>query len=136
VDPWATLGERLRRLLPPSQFAPGRDQETYYYELSLLLREALELKTAVRATDLTLGELRGPLRRHLQPSSFPVEDLLHFLERADMIKFAGVTSTREEALLEHQRVTQWVDDLRPRPEVTLSAPSADIFVQDAKGGRS
>ena len=116
VDPWDALESRLGGMLPPGDFTRGLVQENYFHSLSLLLREAVELRTAVRATDLTLYELKGPLRRTLPFKQEEVESLISFLERADMVKFAGAPSQREEALGDHRRVETWVRELRPRPE--------------------
>jgi hypothetical protein len=116
VDPWDALESRLGVMLPPGEFPRGIVQENYFYSLSLILREAVELKTGIRATDLTLYELKNPLRRQLPFREEDIEAVIHFLERADMVKFAGAPSQREEALGDHGRVKMWVRELRPRPQ--------------------
>lgn len=116
VDPWDALESRLAVMLPPGEFPRGLVQENYFYGLSLILREAVELRTGIRATDLTLYELKNPLRRQLPFKQEDIESVIHFLERADMVKFAEAPSQREEALGDHGRVQRWVRDLRPRPE--------------------
>lgn len=131
VDPWDALEARLGVTLPPGEFSRGTVQENYFYSLSLLLREALELRTAIRATDLTLYELKSPLRRTQLLSKQDIESMLSFLERADMIKFAGAPSQRDEALGDHARVTGWVRELRPRPEPVGQGP---IFGSQSHGG--
>jgi hypothetical protein len=116
VDPWDALESRLGVMLPPGEFPRGIIQENYFYSLSLILREAVELRTGIRATDLTLYELKNPLRRQLPFKQEDIESVIHFLERADMVKFAEAPSQREEALGDHERVRRWVRELRPRPE--------------------
>jgi hypothetical protein len=135
VDPWDTLESRIRVLLPPGDFSRGPAQENYFFNLSLLLREAIELRTGIRATDLTLYELRTPLRRKLPFALQETEAVIGFLDRADMVKFASAPSNREEALGDHHRVLQWIDQLRPRAvEGVSSLPNDRIF--EAQHGRS
>lgn len=137
IDPWAVLESRIQVLLPPGDFPRGPVQETYFFNLSLLLREAIELRTRVPATDLTLYELRSPLRRKLPFAPEEIESVLGFLERADMVKFASASSQREEALGDQNRVQKWISQLRPRVSSTQDGlPSDRIFQASAaqKGG--
>jgi hypothetical protein len=120
-------------MLPAGDFTRGAVQENYFYSLSLILREAVELRTGIRATDLTLYELKNPLRRSLPFKQEDIESVISFLERADMVKFAGAPSQREEALGDHRRVQGWVRELRPRPQPMAQEsgmPSGAIFVSE------
>jgi hypothetical protein len=125
VDPWDALDERLLALLPPDPFV-GRARETYFYELSLALREAIERRTELRATDMTSSELREPLRRKLPLPSAEIDSVLAFLQRADLVKFAEAEASRDEALDAVQRVRRWATALRPRPEMAAEAARAAV----------
>lgn len=120
IDPWDALDERLAALLPSDPFV-GRARETYFFELSLALREAIERRTELRATDMTWSELREPLRRKLPLPSADVDAVLAFLQRADLVKFAEAEASRDEAIDAMQRVRRWAAALRPRPEMAAEA---------------
>lgn len=125
VDPWDALDERLAALLPSEPFV-GRARETYFYELSLALREAIERRTELRATDMTLGELCEPLRRKLPLPGAEIDAVLGFLQRADLVKFAEAEASRDEALDALQRVRSWTTALRLRPEIAAEAARAAV----------
>lgn len=112
-DPWDVLAERAGFLLPKPPFE-GKAQEDYYFELSMLLREAIELRTKIRATDLTFQELREPVRKKLPLPTNDVESVLQFCEHADQVKFAAKPSGIGEAESARQQVESWVRALRPR----------------------
>ena len=121
VDAWDLLEQRLARLVPGEPFTDSI-RVAFFYELSLGLREAIERRTGVRATDMTLDELREPLRRKLPLSAGETEELLAFLQRADLVKFAEVAATADEALAEGLRVRNWTSSLRPRSDVGATTP--------------
>lgn len=123
TDPWLSLERRLNRLGLTGDFNKDAQQE-FFYELSMLLREAIELRTQVRATDLTLQELRAPLRQRLPLSAADVEAVLDLMERADLIKFAEQESSLEEARIARQRLATWLQGLKPAPEPALPATIA------------
>ena len=112
VDPWVVLFAKLQSLVVTHPFSAPAAVE-YYFQLSLLLREAIERRTAVPATDRTLHELRAPLRKKLPLATDQIEAVLAFLERSDMVKFAGFTATPEEAAAAKERVCAWVSGLKP-----------------------
>lgn len=114
IDPWASLHGRVGGMVVPTNFEPGRPQEDYFYGLSLLLREGVELRTRVPATDLTLQELKEPMRKKLPLATPEVNAVLEFLERADMIKFASAPSDRAEAEKFRGIVAGWLKKLEPR----------------------
>ena len=126
-DPWEIFGRRLTALRPPMPFS-GSEQEEFFFQLSLLVREVIELRTKVPATDRTYQELREPLRRKLPLSTEEVEAVLAFLERADLVKFAGAPSSVAEAEAALSRVGRWLQKLRPRGIDQVAATSV------AKGG--
>ncbi len=113
VDPWVNLTQRLRQLKIEGPFG-AEAQEEFFYRLSLLVREGIELRTEIPATDRTFKELREPLRKRLPLATKDVEAVLAFLERADMIKFAGAPSGVEEAQASLDQAGAWLGELKPK----------------------
>lgn len=123
VNPWDLIERRILALQPNEPFV-GKDREQFFYDLSLALREAIERRTGLRATDMTLSELCSPLAR-LSPFAHESTDaVLAFLKRADFIKFAEAPASRDEALLDAQNVRQWVMDLRKQAEASAETALA------------
>lgn len=116
IDPWDELAQRVKALAPTEPFV-GRAAEDYFYQLSLLLREGIESRTKLNATDMTLQELREPLRKKLPLASGEIERVVVFLGRADEVKFAGAPSSLGEAADARRSVSDWIAKLKPR-EVT------------------
>ena len=77
---------------------PGRGRfKDFYVELTLVVRRYVERRYAIRAPKLTTGEFlaaAGADPAFPRPSVAP---LGAFLEAADLVKFAGVSATRETA---------------------------------------
>ncbi len=117
ADPWDVLAGKLAQLSVPRPFGL-QEQAEYFFHLSLLLREAIELRTGLRATDLTLGELKTPLRNKLPLPTGDIDGVLAFLERADYVKFAGRPASTEEAVFAREQATAWTRRLRPLVEAT------------------
>jgi hypothetical protein len=122
IDPWDDLKNRLRALRPGLPFG-RKEQEEFFFQVSLLLREAIELRTKIRATDLTCQELKEPLRRKLPMAQTDIDGILAFLERADMIKFAEAPSDRAEADTAAGQVAAWARELTPK-SIDAAAPAA------------
>ena len=111
-DPWDELQERLQVTQPPVPFTKAAQIE-YFAQLSLILREAIERRTQIPATDRTCQELKAPLRAKLPLKPTETEALLSFLERADFIKFAKAPTDTAEALSAHGHVVTWLRALVP-----------------------
>lgn len=109
------LARRALSELAPQEPFTRKAAGDYYYALSLEFRRFIELTSRVHATDLTLQELKEPIRslNKLRPKS---EDVIGFFVRADMIKFADQASTIEEARDKHVDVCAWADMLMPGDE--------------------
>lgn len=117
IDPWEQIFNKLAGLSMASPFV-GAALVEFFYQLSLLLREAIEQRTGIGATDKTLNELRGPLRKQLPLGPEQIEAILTFLERSDMVKFAGFTATADEAQRAKEQVAAWARALKPLATVT------------------
>jgi hypothetical protein len=97
--------------LTPQEPFSQEQRESFFYELSLLFREFIELKTGVFATDKTLQELKAPLREKLPLSQEALSEVINFLSVSDMIKFAERQSSSEEAASFKTKVEAWVRKL-------------------------
>lgn len=113
-DPFLVLERRLNHLLPPNPFDAKKSIQ-YYFDLNMLFRQIIEFCSGVPATDLTLQELKGPLRQKSVLSRETTEEMLSFLERCEYIKFAGLVTDLAEAENSHRQVKQWVAYLKPKP---------------------
>jgi hypothetical protein len=125
IDPWVDVKERIQSLTPDAQFEP-KAQIEFYYELSMLLRECIELRTKIRATDLTYQELKKPLESKLPLKTDGVSGVLAFLERADLIKFAEQPATLAEATAAKAQVSRWASMLTPRQDEIQQITSTPI----------
>lgn len=112
-EPWDVLLMNLEGLSVP-QGVPARELENFYHGLSLGLRQAVEWRTGIPATDLTFAELEEPLRRRLPMGRDEGEKLIEFLRTADRVQFAGDHTGAGEAAGHKNHVVAWVKALRPR----------------------
>lgn len=112
-DPLVTLERVLRNMVPPREFR-GKPAIDYVFELNMTFRQYIEARAPIRATDLTLRELRKPLREKCPLSRDTIDDVLRFLERSEAIKYAGAKTDLEEAVDFHAQVLKWVSFMRPK----------------------
>jgi len=130
VDHWAELSEKIQHLKPDEALAQGQAKE-FYFQLSLLLRSAIELATEVRATDMTFRELAPFLDKKLPVSGEELHAIKEFLTIADMVKFADRPATEGEAVHFKQCLMRWVSSFKPRQVIGLPT---DLRQQSLKGG--
>ncbi len=112
-DPFLVLERKLSKMLPPEPFE-GKPSTQYFFDLNMIFRQFLELCLKIPATDLTLQELKEPLRFKSPLSREVTEDILKFLERSEYIKYAGFETNLDEAKECHLQVIKWVSYIRPR----------------------
>jgi hypothetical protein len=112
-DPFVVLESRLAKMHPPEPFE-GKSCVQYFFDLNMIFRQFIELTSGVPATDLTLQELKEPLRFKSPLSRDTTEEVIRFLERSENIKFAGFFTDINEAKESHLQVMRWVSYLRPR----------------------
>ncbi|MGE0174849.1 MAG: tol-pal system YbgF family protein [Oligoflexales bacterium] len=120
VDPIQQLKNRLQTL-DPSALRDQRTYEEFFFELSMITRQALEVKTGVAFTDMTYAELVQPLKKR---SLLPVQEtqnVLEFLKAADTIKFSREFTDQDNALKCKQDVGRWLEKLGPIVPVLLAA---------------
>ncbi len=130
-DSWELLGDELQLLQKKLETQDPEMVRELFYGLSLVLRRGIELTSGVRATDLTVQELRARLKTQSGIQVNLVKDMVTFLSRADMIKFADVLAEAHEAPQSYQAVKDWIAELKPKPQAPL--PSESLKVQDTKG---
>lgn len=112
-DPYLLLKRELEDLAVPEPFVGIRSVQ-FFFDLNMLFRKFIELGLLIPATDLTLKELKEPLRRKSKFSRKMTEDCIAFLERCDHIKFAGAQTDMREAQDSYLKVQEWVVYLRPK----------------------
>lgn len=115
-DPWQEIANSLDSLRLDSVFE-ARHQVEVYSILSLCLRQAASLRLGMNATEMTTSEVRDPFAKRLPLSHAEVEQVLAWLEKADLVKFAGVTVSVEAANSDVQLVKRWVEDLKPKHDL-------------------
>jgi hypothetical protein len=97
----------LQRLLEDDPIGRGEIQ-TFYVELTLIVRRYIERTRGIRAPEQTTGEF---LREMQSSDAFTPEErerLKAFLESADMVKFAAVRPTPEEIEASFERAKEFV----------------------------
>ena len=77
---------------------PGRGRyKDFYVELTMVVRRYIQRRHAVRAPNLTTDEFLRAAAANPAFTREALAELKHFLESADMVKFAGVEATPEMA---------------------------------------
>lgn len=107
VDPLVAIIDEVKQSFPQEVFGP-KEQEDYFYRLSVCLRQLIEKVTQIPASEATIRELRPMLSEKLPIESNERQALIQFLDRADQIKYAGIRSDRGEAEAARESVLQWM----------------------------
>ncbi|MDQ3231700.1 MAG: hypothetical protein M3Q07_07755 [Pseudobdellovibrionaceae bacterium] len=111
VDPWLRVEQRLQTL--DIQEPWSREVcEDFFFQLSFVLREALELRTGLPITGQTLAETRTSLEKSPALSANFQQDLIKFLSLSEQLKFAGQWLGAAESLEWREKVKAWVEQLR------------------------
>ena len=132
LDPFAIVLTRLTSLRPCEPFSqPAR--EDFFYHLSFLLREAIELVATVPATDLTVGEMDRLGRDKIPLPTEEIDRVFRFFNRADMIKFAASPADVDEARNYQDAVIRWAE--RMRCVATRPDAARGIHEESAAGGK-
>ena len=109
---------------------PGRGRyKDFYVELTMVVRRYIQRRHAVRAPNLTTDEFLRVASENPAFTREALAELKHFLESADMVKFAGVEATPEMADAATDKAKDYLTtDSR---QVTNAARSARAPRQDA-----
>jgi hypothetical protein len=93
----------------------------YYFSLSAVVRNYVENRFGMNATDLTTEEL-VPLIQHELPIESPLKNQLRsFLESTDAIKYAGGDAQESEIERAYEQALTFVEATVPQPEPTGEA---------------
>lgn len=135
-DSWELLTEELELLKNRLDQEGAGETRELFYGLSLVLRRAIELATGIRATDLTVKEIRARLK--VQTGIHPdlVKEVVSFLARSDLIKFADALAESGEAASSYKLVKGWVLDIKPRPQAPLPADGLTLKGQNPQRTKS
>ncbi len=110
-DPWTDLVQKLNDLKVQEPWSREASEE-YFFRLSFILREALELRTGLPITGQTLAETKRSLEKSPALSANFQEDLIKFLSLADQLKFAGQQLNAAESMEWREKVKAWLDQIR------------------------
>ena len=89
---WVELDRLLKRDLP----AKGRYKD-FYVELTLVVRRYVQRRHGVKAPHLTTEEFFDATRNAPGFPKSTLDELIDFLRKSDMVKFAGVEATIDTA---------------------------------------
>lgn len=111
VDPWQALQQNFTRLRVEEPWDQP-NSEQFFFALSFLLRQAIELKTQMPVTGQTLAEVRMTLQKSLHFSANFKTELLEFLSLAEQLKFAGQSLDAFQAEQQRLKVETWLEQLQ------------------------
>jgi hypothetical protein len=110
-DPWDNL-EHVWSSLRPREPWDRLAGEEFFFQLSFVLRQALELRTDLPLTGQTLSESEHSLETYPLFSANLKQDLVKFLRLAEQLKFAGAELSLDDALTWQSNVKKWLELLR------------------------
>ncbi len=108
VDPWRLLEQRLKALHCAQPWTQESCEE-FFFELSFLLRQAVELRTNLPITGQTLAETRLSLEKSSSLSANFQQELLKFLSLAEQLKFAGILLDAQVSQQWQTKVGEWIE---------------------------
>jgi hypothetical protein len=82
-------------------------QRQFYFDLDFKFRQVIELSEDVRATDLTINELKRALTKLNFFNSLVVVEMLKFFDISQKVKFAKKPSSESEALQMKNNILVW-----------------------------
>jgi hypothetical protein len=123
VPPHETALQRLDGLLRSDLLERGQ-MKGFYLELTALLRIYIEGQFGLRAPERTTEEFLEELRRGLAFNPQQRELLRRLLQHGDMVKFAELKPTREEALGAAELCRRFIEETRPRRQEPAAEPDA------------
>lgn len=118
--------EKLEKL--GAAFTPTEDMRPFYFELSEILREYFGGRYGFDSLELTTDELLNELRRHGR-KPLVISDVEGWLAGCDLVKFARVSPSEDEARAALDAGIKFVVTTRPVPE----PPPAQTQEANARG---
>jgi hypothetical protein len=114
--------DRLDRL-GARGFADG-DQRPFYFELSEIVREYLGGRWGFDSLEMTTEELMDELRARAS-RELTLGEVEGWLSGCDLVKFAKVSPTEQEARGALEWAIRVVESTRPRPQPQVSVPAQE-----------
>lgn len=112
--PYEVAYDRLDALLASNMLDRGEMKE-FYFELTALLRTYIEGQFYLRAPERTTEEFLAELRQSLAFNPQQRDLLRRFLQHGDMVKFAQLRPSLDEAMRTAELCRQFINETRPRP---------------------
>lgn len=104
--------------------SPMLSVESFFVEISDVVRQYLEQRFSVRAPDLTTDEFLQLAQAESELTRQHQKMLGEFLQQADVVKFAGVSATRDDVRRSLDLAARFVDETRGEPDNHRSAGPA------------
>lgn len=102
------------RALRESGLADRSDRRPFYFALTEIEREFLGRRFGFDALEMTTSELMDALALHAAPEPLQ-RDIRRWLEACDLVKYAGVPATRDEAERALDAAVALVEQAKPPP---------------------
>ena len=102
----------LQKLLEDNPLDRG-DYQTFYVELTGVVRRFIERTTGLRAPEQTTEEFLRVMQSHPAFGEAKKRGLKAFLESADLVKFAGVTPSKDDVEAGFRRAREFVGLAQP-----------------------
>ncbi|MCH9652058.1 MAG: hypothetical protein K0U98_27760 [Deltaproteobacteria bacterium] len=99
--------------LRDTNFEDAEAVRRFYFQISEVVRNYVEGRFGLNATDLTTEEILPALELLPQLSQQPAEDLRSFLLHTDQVKFADQTPTEEDIKNTYESALGFVEATRP-----------------------
>ena len=115
TPPWELAFDRLR-VLDERHLPKAGKFDTYYVELSHILRQYIEDHLGLHAPERTTQEFLGEASKSGQLSQDHESFLARFLRHSDRVKFARYQPTVSEMERSFADVLQFIDETIPRSE--------------------
>ncbi len=109
--------EKIRELIAKDYIGRGLRQE-FYFELSLIIRQYLEARFAIRAPEMTTEEFLEYLRDAATLAPVHKELLRDFLTHCDLVKFARYEPGSPEIDAALASARRLIEETRNRPEAS------------------
>jgi hypothetical protein len=106
--------ERLDRL-GAGGFAENADHRPFYFQLSEVIRDYLGARYGFDSLEMTTSELVGELKRRAG-RELVLGEIEGWLSGCDLVKFAKISPSAQEARGALELAIRIVESTRPRPE--------------------
>lgn len=117
LSPRELAYRELQKLIQDDPLGRG-DFQTFYVELTGIVRRYIERTTHIRAPEQTTREFLRAMQTHSAFSDEKKRELKAFLESADLVKFAAINPSKEEIESSFNRAKGFVGLAQPAEAVS------------------